>query len=362
MRDITQIRSDLPALAALTYLNSGTAGPLPRASVDAMVEALEMDAVRGRVSSRRFSKIARTTDTARRAIADLVGTEPENVVLTCGTTDGLDRALSSIAWAAGDRIVTTDAEHPDAVHLLEHLRDEHAVDVVTVSHTAEPLLGKATLQGAVTPGVRAVLLSHISYSTGVILPVEDIVKQAHSVGAVVIVDGAQAVGALNVDTARIGADFYAFSGHKWLLGPEGTGALILGPRAHTTSAQRQERTSNLLLTGLLAALEWRTALGTESEVAAAIEHRAEQAREGLAGIPAVTVVTPHEHAGLVAFHIDGIDAESAATELGRHRIATRAVADGRSVRAAFSFFTTDEEIDSFVAAVTTMAAAERTAR
>lgn len=355
MHDVESVRSALPALTRLNYLNSGTAGPLPQPAVDAMATALFADAERGRISGRRFGKIAETRQAVRAALAALVNARPEKVVLTTGTVSGLRLALATITWSVGDTVVTTNLEHPDTAQCVARLSETEELTVGTVeigeSWSPEEIL--AAVRAAVRPGVRAVVVSHVAYSTGAVLPIREIVRHAHAVGAVVVVDGAQAVGALVVDTDDLGADFYAFSGQKWLLGPEGTGALVIGRRDRdpVSSHGDSDARSNVLLAGLHAALVWRRGIGAEQELVAALGDRAEQARRALAQIPGVDVVTSSGHAGLISFRVDGHRAEDVALALGRARIATRAVDGGAWVRASFGFFTTHAEVDQLVTVV-----------
>ena len=154
-----------------------------------------------------------------------------------GTTDGMNSAIHGIDWEPGDRAVTTRHEHPGGLGPLLVVRDRHGVelDLLDIGDGGDHERVVAAFDRAIDERTRAVVISHVLWSTGAVMPVRAIADVAHARGALVIVDGAQAAGAIPVDIAALGADAYAFPGQKWLLGPEGTGCPgghPGGPRAH----------------------------------------------------------------------------------------------------------------------------------
>jgi L-cysteine/cystine lyase len=148
----------------------------------------------------------------RRELADLVGAEAEQVALTASTTDGCNVVLTGLGLRPEDEVVTTDAEH---FGLLGPLHASGARIVVT---KPDP----DAILAAVGPRTRLIAVSQVLWTTGTRLPVRELREQS---GVPVLVDGAQSVGAAPVD-AR-GLDFLAFSGQKWLCGPDATGALVI---------------------------------------------------------------------------------------------------------------------------------------
>ena len=121
-------------------------------------------------------------------------------------------------------MVTTTEEHPGLLGPLDELAQRYGVVVRAVP--AHDLLA------AIGPATRMVAVSHVLWTTGLVLPLPEIAAAAHAVGATVLIDGAQSGGAIPLDMAATGADFYAASGQKWLLGPQGAGALWVHPRQH----------------------------------------------------------------------------------------------------------------------------------
>ncbi|WP_214104177.1 aminotransferase class V-fold PLP-dependent enzyme [Acrocarpospora catenulata] len=337
--DVAAVRADLPALAGLVYLNTGTAGPLPRRVRDAMTAALDADLARGRASGRRFARIAEGLREARALLAGLVHADAAEIVLTTGTTDGIQRVLAAQPWSPGDHVLTTCLEHPDVLEAVRAAARRHNLHVDVAGEPEQSAEEIAASVLARIGRARLAVVSHVGYATGAVLPVERITAEARRHGALVLVDGAQAVGAIDVDVAALGADFYAFPGQKWLLAPEGTGALVVrgaGLPASGTSP-------GLLWAGLREAVRWRREHGHQ-DLLDAVARGAGLARRLLADIPGVRVLTPARHAGLVAFRVPGADPLGVAAELGARRIAVRGIPESDAVRLSCGPFTTEDEL------------------
>lgn len=230
---IPAIREALPATAAGIYLNTGSAGPLPRETARAMAEAEAWELRTGRADRNFWRDATERQAEARAAVAAVLGTDPGKIALTHATTDGMNIAAWAVDWKPGDRAVTTSLEHAGGLGPLWALRDRGAVvlDVADLGMSGEPAAAIEAMDRAIVPGTKLVALSHVSWATGALLPVREIAEMAHARGALVAVDGAQAVGAIPVSVEELGVDFYAVPGQKWLLGPEGIGALYCAPSA-----------------------------------------------------------------------------------------------------------------------------------
>ena len=148
--------------------------------------------------------------------------------LTHNTTEGMNIGLSGLDWGAGDEVVTTTLEHGGALLPLYQLHRRHGVRITFADvGNGERDAALTAIERAIHPGVRMVVLSHVTWGTGAVLPIGEIAQLAHEAGAQVLVDGAQSVGALPVDVHALDVDVYAFPGQKWLCGPEGTGGLYV---------------------------------------------------------------------------------------------------------------------------------------
>ena len=207
-----EARTLFPVLERIAYLNAGTFGPLAQPTLDAMLAELGADGERGRLGGEYFERVLGLREQLRARLAALVGVDTGQVTLTSSTTDGCNIVAAGLGLGPGDEIVTTSEEHPGLVLPL------HATGARVV--VAEP--DAEAIAAAVTPRTRLVALSHVLWTTGRVLPVHELKQRT---GLPILVDGAQAVGAIPVD-AR-GLDFYTVSGQKWLCGPDATGALVV---------------------------------------------------------------------------------------------------------------------------------------
>jgi selenocysteine lyase/cysteine desulfurase len=220
--DLDAIRSELPVLDRLAYLNAGTNGPLPRRTVEAMLASLRRDLEQGRSSGAYFEGMLERRDRLREALARFLHAEPGEIALTTSTTEGCNVVVNGLGIGPGDEVVTTDSEHPGLFGaLVASGADLRAVEVcdLPVAEVA------GALREAITERTKLVALSHVSWLTGAAFPVTDL----PGLGAPVLVDGAQAAGAIPVDVHALGCDFYTVSAQKWLLGPDVTGALYVKP-------------------------------------------------------------------------------------------------------------------------------------
>jgi len=380
------IREALPSTAAGIYLNTGTCGPLPRETARAMAELEGIELRTGRADIAYWKDSEERMNEARAAVAAVLGTEPRRIALTHATTEGMNVATWAIDWRAGDRVVTTSLEHGGALAPLWALRNRLGVDVAIadIGVGGDPAEVLAALDRAITPETRLVCLSHVSWATGARLPIAEIVALAHSRGALVAVDGAQAVGAIPVSVEDLGADFYAVPGQKWLLGPDGTGALYCAPtvldRPRLTFAGYASFESlDLALEGKLhpdarrfeiAGYHQPSVLGFARSTAWLsmyvglnwIHERtarlAGEAAAMLAEVPGVEVITPRDHmAGLVTFRIAGWKPGPALRELSqRTLVIARTIPPLDAIRISVGFFNTDHELRRFRDGVALVAA------
>jgi len=214
--DPAALRAEFPVFEQLAYMNAGTCGPIPTASVKAATDVLERAAAEGR-SSAYFTAMLETRGRLRAAYADLLGAAADDVALTTCTSEGIVRVLAALDLGPGDEVVTSDEEHPGLLGPLAAARAQRGVDVRTVPF--------AEIADAVGPETKLVACSHVSWRSGRVVP------YLAGVGDVpVLLDGAQGVGAVPTDVASLGCAFYAGSGQKWLCGPVGSGMLWVSPR------------------------------------------------------------------------------------------------------------------------------------
>ncbi|HEX7611390.1 MAG TPA: aminotransferase class V-fold PLP-dependent enzyme, partial [Candidatus Limnocylindrales bacterium] len=191
-----ELREALPSTAAGIYFNTGTAGPLPRETAHAMAEAEAWELRTGRADIDYYRDSLDRKAEARASVAAVLGTDPSHIALTHAATDGMNIATWAVDWGAGDRVVTTNLEHPGGLGALWVLRERFGVDlaVADIGMGGDAAATLAAMDRAIVPGTRLVSLSHVTWATGARLPIREIAELAHSRGALVAVDGAQAAG------------------------------------------------------------------------------------------------------------------------------------------------------------------------
>lgn len=365
------VRARLPALAAEAYLNSGGAGPLPDVATEAMRDMIAEQSTRGRMSATAVDAGRERQAAARAAVARALGSVSGNVAIAQSSTHAMNVVISGVGLRRGDNIVMTNMEHPGlAVPVaFAAARAGATVRVVDAGDGSGPL--GELVSRACTARTRLVCLSHVSWLTGAVLDVPGASEAARAVGAMTLVDGAQAAGAVASNPAALGADAYALPAQKWLLGPEGLGALWVSPEAReritvTVSgyetgeahgwdgslrvypgARRYEASTfpEILLAGWTASLGWLESLGWD-RVQMGTRAAAAACREVLSNVPDVVLALPVESAsGLVAFSVRGHGAEEVARFLSARGVIIRPLPAPGSLRASCGFFTNAGDID-----------------
>jgi L-cysteine/cystine lyase len=213
--DAETFRAQFPVLERLAYLNAGTEGPLPRAAAEVVHQRIDLEVDGGRCGRSYFEETMSLRDRARAAYASVLGAGSSEVALTGSTTDGVNTVIGGLDLRRGDEIVTSDQEHPGLLAPLARARRRHGVTIRMVPF--------AEIAGAVTSSTRLIACSHVSWVGGEVADVPALV----ATGVPVLLDAAQALGAVPVDVHALGVDYYAGSGQKWLCGPEGSGALFV---------------------------------------------------------------------------------------------------------------------------------------
>jgi selenocysteine lyase/cysteine desulfurase len=215
MTDPTTFRAQFPVLERMSYLNAGTEGPLPAQVVEVVRQRIELEAVEGRTGRPYFESLMQMAAELRAGYARVLGCEAAELALTGSTTDGVNTVIAGLDLRAGDEILTTDEEHPGLLAPLGRARRRYGVTVKVVPFSELP--------DEVSSATRLIACSHVSWVSGRIMDVAALV----GTGVPVLLDAAQAIGAVSVDVRELGCDFYAASGQKWLCGPEGSGCLYV---------------------------------------------------------------------------------------------------------------------------------------
>ncbi len=366
--DVRRAREDLPAARAHAYLNAGTFGPLPAVAAEAMRAHLSHSFEAGRIGHAGIERWARLMDGAREGFARAIGASAAEIALMHATTEGINAVVWGLGLRPGDEVVTTTDEHPGLTAPLEELSRVHGVVTHAVPSTLDAIVG------AIGSKTRLVALSHVLWTSGEVLPIADVARAAHAVGALVLVDGAQSGGAIDVRPEALGADFYTLSGQKWLCGPSGTGALwvrpsVLGrlrtpwpwylsrsrgpagvrdwPDARRLDAITLSMTS---LAGIGASLAWHCEQVGQGALVAAAE-RARSLRERLGQLPKIRLAAVATPSTLVSFEVRGTPASEVTARLERGNVLVRSIPGRDWVRASIGFWNDEADLDRLVSAL-----------
>ena len=363
------LRASMPALAETTFFNTGASGPSPTPVIDAATDVVRRHKTEAPAAEGMYPAAATARSESRETIAAHLGVEPSELALTESTSDGLSALAAAIDWQPGDRVVRTDVEHPAGVLPFQRAARRFGVDVDVLETTR----GRVDLEAYAdaVADARLVCVSSITWSHGTRLPVADLVDIAHDAGAMVVVDAVQSAGQRALDLDSWGAEFVAGSGHKWLLGPWGSGYLAVREGAEAdlhpaqvcyrsvedpgaadytlkASAHRFERgtASPGPHVGMAAAVDVVESVGLE-----AIEREIERLTDRLkAGIPAAQLLSPEAYeSGLVT--IDVAEPDRVVDALADRGIRIRSLPAPRAVRASVHAFNTAGEIDALLAAL-----------
>jgi selenocysteine lyase/cysteine desulfurase len=223
--DPAAFRSEFPVFERRSYLNAGTEGPVPRRAVEAVGRRVQEEAERGRSGRDYIDGVIELAERARAAYAGVLGCRPDEVALTGSTTDGVNTVIAGLDLRPGDEVLTSDEEHPGLLAPLGRARRRQRIRVRVVPFEE--------VAAAASPRTRLIACSHVSWVSGRVADVKSLV----ATGAPVLLDAAQALGAIPVHVRELGVDYYAASGQKWLCGPEGSGCLYV----------RSERLEELLV-------------------------------------------------------------------------------------------------------------------
>ena len=234
-----KLRSQCPALLNKTYFNYGGQGPLPTPSLEAIQASWRRIQELGPFTTDVWPFIGAEVSSTRRRLAQLCGVAPHRLALSENVTSGCVLPLWGLPFDSGDRLLISDCEHPGVVAACVELarREGLTIDTLPVKQLRgdQPSTDAGVmdaLEQSLTPRTRLVVLSHLLWNTGQIMPIPAVAERLaqHPQAPYLLVDAAQSFGQIPVQDAAAAADIYAFTGHKWACGPEGLGGVALSER------------------------------------------------------------------------------------------------------------------------------------
>lgn len=338
------VRDQFPAIENWHYLDSAATAQKPQAVIDAITQAYSRDyATVHRGVYERSATMTASYEAARAAASNLIGGEPNELVFTRGATEAINLVARTLPKNGRSRVLLSQLEHHSNIVPWQLAGFE--IDAVPLTPDGQIDLNAA--EQMLTEDHRVVAFAHVSNVLGSVLDAKRAGEIAHGKGALLLLDGCQAVPRLPVHVANIGADFYAFSAHK-LYGPTGIGALwgraellesmppwqgggsmidrvtfeettFLDPPARFEAG-----TPHIVgAVGLHAAVNWVETLSLDA-IHAHECALVEETREALHRIRGVTLYGPADSAGIVSFNVDGVHPHDTATILDDTRVAVRA--------------------------------------
>ncbi|HWW19873.1 MAG TPA: aminotransferase class V-fold PLP-dependent enzyme [Steroidobacteraceae bacterium] len=378
---LRQHRSSYPALSERTYLNFGARGVMPRVAREAILNSLDTLQSVGPASRAGIAWIEYELFATRRSLAALIGAPPERIALLDSVSNACSLVIFGIRWAASDHAVVCEFEPPGTWLAIEQASRRFGFEVSGFPAPTGPndTQWREALLRALRPSTRLVIASHINWITGAHLApsqLVSVVRASSAPRALILVDGAQAIGVLPFELRSSEVDLYAFGGQKWLGGPDGIAALFVSESAQnavepsivgwrglnpapeidrlslSSTAVRYEggTAAYCLLAGLRAAVEAQQSFATLAERFASIEALTARFRRQIAQMNAdatrpIQILGEDARSGITTFQIEGTCPSAVYRRLEGAGMVIKQHARPPSVRVCAHYLTLTEEID-----------------
>lgn len=371
--DVTDIRRMTPATETFAYFQTSGFSPKPEPVIEEVVRWTRY-INQGPALPETYARSIQAFEATRARVAQSINAHPDEIVLGENATIGINIVANGINWAEGDNVVLSTHEHPGNRIPWYNLIRRYGVELRFLPVDNDPDKMLEELPRLINSRTKLVSLSHVSRRTGVRLPAAELTAIAHELGVPILFDGAQSYGAIPVDVAAIGCDFYTFSGHKYIMAPQGTGGFFvrrdriewvqpswigshsqkdfdeIGGLTLLDEAKRFEfGTRNLAdQVGFGKALEMWNEIGWEN-VFRAIAAYTDRMKAALLEIPGVVLETPlayDDSSGIVTVSLPGYETVALSASLLEHErlLVSSLEKDSSMVRISTHVFNTDEEI------------------
>ncbi|MGB3293887.1 MAG: aminotransferase class V-fold PLP-dependent enzyme [Phormidesmis sp.] len=393
-------RQQFSVLQGKHYFNYGGQGPMADSAISRLIQSQQKIQSEGPFAGAINDWLQAEGKQIRSTLARSLGTQPETITLTENVTVGCNIPLWGLPWQSGDHILLGDCEHPGVVAAVNEISRRYGLEVSTCALAATMNGGDpvTVVEQGLRPQTRLVIISHVLWNTGQLLPLKEIVAlcHAHTPQTRVLVDAAQSVGVLPLDSPGwtlpdTGVDYYAFTGHKWLCGPAGVGGLYVRPEVLDETAptfigwrgvevdgaanptgwkpdgQRFEvATSDYPLWGALRqAMAVQAAWGESAARYQRICSLSERLWRGLRSLPRVECLLTQSPppSGLVSFQLLGDDAQpkpdlhrALVQQLEAQKVYVRTLLSPHCVRACVHYLSLESEVDELVTRIETFIA------
>ncbi len=374
-----KVRSQFNLIDGYTFMNNGTLGPMPKMVMDEhdrVFAELAADPTNG---SRREELHAN-----RPLLAGFVGSDPEETAYTRSTTEGMNIFAMGVDWREGDEILMCTHEHNGGIEAYLTLEKRRGVKIKWLEVPSPPESIDQIIElydQAITPRTRCIMVSHLTYVTGLLMPVKELTELARRRGLLISVDGAHPLGMIDIDFHAMGCDHYAASGQKWLMCGTGTGLVCVSRNVMDrvwplmgAGSYRDKDTEELKFyrdsrkyedagqrhapsaLGMPVAIRFQNTIG-KKQIENRVRELSTRLKEGLKAIKGVKVWTsmdPTLSAGLTLFSIRDIPMENvkqALMERDRIYIRTMSRGDLNGVRVSTHIYNMPGEVDRLLAGV-----------
>ena len=372
-----KVRSQFNVVDGMAFMNNGTLGPTPRVVADeeARIHAeIAADPTNGYRTAELHER--------RESLASFIGAHPDEVTYTRSTTEGMNIFGRGLDWNEGDEVLMCTHEHNGGIEPYIHARERHGVVIRWVEVPAPPESAEQIVsiyENAIGPRTRAIMVSHMTYVTGLLMPVRELAELSERKNLLLTVDGAHPLGMIPLDMRELGCHHYAGAGQKWLMAGTGTGLSFIrrdtlgevwpligagsyredGELRFYEDSRKYERTGQRHVPSAFAFLksvEFQNLVGRD-RIEARVRMLARRLRDGLAEIPGVKLWTSTSDdlaAGLTLFSVRDLPMETVQqVVLDRDRVFIRTMATGdlNAVRASTHIYNMPHEVDRLLASV-----------
>lgn len=381
--DIELIRKDFPVTKKKIYMNCGSFAPTPLSTIKSITDFLVRCSEEGPDSTSVQEYITLLMNELRKTLGRFINCDPEEIIFTQSTTEGLNYVASGIEWKKSDIIISRGGLHEHYANYFPwlYVSKKYGIKLEETKIDKNGFFDLDKIEKiAKNRNSKLITLSHVLYNNGAIMPVGEIGKIARKHGVLLSIDAAQSVGTIKVDVKKIGCDFLAFPGFKWLCGPPGIGifyckkesAPLLIPKyiggesaiiteekklVYSDSPQKfQTGFRNYVgIAGLTSSLKYIQHVGIEA-IRKMNMKIANEIIEQLRSIPGVSIFGPEDEklrSSIVSFSTDSVLPKVMVSRLEENGIlvAERDIVAGgkkKAVRASPHFFNTLDEVSTVV--------------
>ncbi|RMW39185.1 MAG: aminotransferase class V-fold PLP-dependent enzyme [Nitrosopumilus sp.] len=371
------ISSDFPDSDKI-YLNNASVSLMPNQSIEAMKEFLISYNSIGPDSKESEPFVTEKLRDVRKIIAKIISCQPDEVVLTQSTTDGINIVANGLSFDEKSNMIIRGMSHEHHSNFYPWLKLQEKISVKNLPIDKDGFFKSEDLESLIDDNTKLIALSHALYNTGSILPLEETTKIIPDVP--LFVDSAQTVGCIDVDVSKINCNFMSFNGSKWLCGPMGTGLFycnrksseLLEPKTIGGESAIIYDDNNLAfkelpdkfqtgfrnyvgIVGLESSANYLLNFGLKN-IREKNQYLSSLLREELSKIPKIILYGPEDpntRTSIVSFNIEGMDSQEVVEKLEKQNIivALREIMEKKIVRASPHFFNSESQIMSVVDAI-----------